>query len=283
MTTGGRKIGIVILALLVIVVVFVAASFHALRLHFGVWKINGRPANQEILNGVKPRFGYLPAPWISPMIKQEMNQIWEPLNLKGMNYFTFAGPKNILAKFVERSNPYSPYYQAWFGVYIIKAPQGRERFGFDREEMDVKELGKLAVYDQNAWLKAAGDPNPLVRGKHYEKAGKIRLGGIERALYEGAMSSHSDLSGNKESFLIRFLGAPLKSTWERDLTPHHVVTLNGVYCGWYSPEFEVTIVFYGCGSLFRASSGKTYNHFEKIKGELLKMAEGIEFVPVIKK
>ncbi len=281
MTTKGKMIGIVILSILVIILLFIATSFHALRLQFGVWKLNRRPANQEILNGVKPRFGYLPSPWVSPMMKQQMNQIWEPLNLKGMNYFTFAGPKNIFAKFVERMNPYSPYYQAWFGVYIIKAPQ--ERFGFDQDEMDVKELGKLAVYDQNAWLKATGDPNPLVRGEHYEKAGKIRVGGTERTLYEGTMTSHADISENKELLLVRFLGVPSKSVWERDLTPYHVVTLEGIYSGWYSRDYEVTIVFYGCGSIFQVSSGKTYNHFEKIKDELLRMAEGIEFVPVKKK
>ncbi len=275
------KIGIIILSVIVIILFFIAKSFHSLRLQFGVWKLNKRPANQEILNGVKPHFTYLPHAWISPMMKQEMNQIWEPLNLKGMNYFTLGGPKNIFAKYVERSNPCSPYYQAWFGVYIIKAP--KERFGFDREEMDVNELGKLAVYDQNAWLKAMGDPNPLAHGEHYEKTGTINSGGIERTLYEGTMASHADLSQKARSLLVRFLGVPSKSLWEHELAPYHTVTLKGIYGGWYSPEYDVTIVFYGCGSLFQTSSGKTYNHFETIKDELLRMAEGIEFIPVQKK
>ena len=41
---------------------------------------------------------------------------------EGVNYFTFAAPGNLFRSFSERSNPRSPYYQAWVGALPADLP-----------------------------------------------------------------------------------------------------------------------------------------------------------------
>jgi hypothetical protein len=69
---------------------------------------------QERTDGVTIVFAGIPSAWVKPM-KNLMNPIWLPIQAEGVNYFTFAAPKNLFRTFSERSNPRSPYYQAWVG------------------------------------------------------------------------------------------------------------------------------------------------------------------------
>jgi hypothetical protein len=240
--------------------------------------INRNTARQEIINGVKPIFTKLPAGWIMPM-KQEMNRIWEPLHLNGMNYFTFGGSKTLFSKFVERSNPRSRFYQAWFGIYVIKN-EGKS-LGIRDGNPDIIALGKLANFDQRAWLKAMGDPTPKVEGIGYVKTDSLSIEGIKQAFFEGEILSHSDLTDPISSKLVRLLGMPPKSRWKDDVTKYHDITLKGIYGVWNSDRYDVTFVVYGCGCSFETASHKFFNHYDEIRHDLAAMAEGIRFVPVL--
>jgi hypothetical protein len=44
---------------------------------------------------------------ISPM-KNQMNDIWDPIKANGVNYYMFAGPQTWTTSYSERSNPLSP-------------------------------------------------------------------------------------------------------------------------------------------------------------------------------
>ena len=97
--------------------------------------------------------GITPA-WVKPM-KNLMNTIWTPIQAKGVNYFTFAAPGNLFRSFSERSNPRSPYYQAWVGGYVTKRTDGSVPSDLPMWASQVTAL------DQRSWLSAMGDPMPV--------------------------------------------------------------------------------------------------------------------------
>jgi hypothetical protein len=78
---------------------------------------------QERADSVAISFAEPPPTWISPM-KTQMNDIWDPIKANGVNYYMFAGPRTWSTPYSERSNPLSPYYQAWVGAYVIKQRDG---------------------------------------------------------------------------------------------------------------------------------------------------------------
>jgi hypothetical protein len=71
-------------------------------------------ADQERKDGIAIIVSQTSPAWVTPM-KNQMNEIWEPAKVQGVNYYTFAGPTTWLRSYSERSNPRSPYYQAWGG------------------------------------------------------------------------------------------------------------------------------------------------------------------------
>lgn len=278
MKTAKSKLLFIIMFSIVTLVILGYFSYHALRLRIGIWMINHKSARQEIINGVKPMFTKVPAGWIKPM-KQEMNQIWKPLQLKGMNYFTFGGHNTLFSKFVERSNPHSRFYQAWFGVYVIKN-EGTS-FGIREGNPDIIALGNLANFDQRAWLKAMGDPTPRVEGIGYVKTDSLSIEGTKHAFFEGDILSHSDLTDSISSKLVQLLGMPPRSRWKDDVTKYHDIRLKGIYGVWYSDRYDVTFVVYGCGCSFETFSHQLFNHYDEIRHDLVVMAEGIRFAPVL--
>lgn len=69
--------------------------------------------------------------------------------LKGCNYFVTGAPetgKSYSSRFAAKS----PYYEAWFGAYIIPPVQG--------EPVPVSKVPELGVADGQAWLYTFGDP-----------------------------------------------------------------------------------------------------------------------------
>ncbi|MFZ2053137.1 MAG: hypothetical protein WAU81_02960 [Candidatus Aminicenantales bacterium] len=271
-----RNVFLTLSLLAVLLVTLGSVSCHALRFRRGARAISEKITRQEVANGVRPEFNVLPKGWINPL-KQDMNHIWEPLGLKGMNYFTFGGPKSLLARFAERTNPHSKFYQAWFGVYIIQTD--RAPFGMSDGVVDIDALGDLAEYDQRAWLKAMGDPIPEAEWVAFAPRDALVIDGRRRPFFDGTIISHSDLPELATTPLAKFLGTPPASRWHDDVTPHHDLTLKGIYGAWYSEDYGMTIVVYGCGSLFRTLPGDSVNHYERIREELVELAEGIRLVP----
>ena len=50
---------------------------------------------QERADSVAISFAVPPPAWISPM-KNQMNNIWDPIKANGVNYYMFAGPANLV-------------------------------------------------------------------------------------------------------------------------------------------------------------------------------------------
>jgi hypothetical protein len=280
MKKGLKRFIISFALIIILLLVFILTGYHNLRFRAGVWMTNRNTPEQERMHGVRPVFTDIPGGWSRPM-KQDMNHIWKPLNLKGMNYFSFGAPKHFFSKYAERSNPFSRFYQAWFGVYVIQADTGR--FGIPRDNLEIEELGKLAEFDQRAWLRAMGDTLPEATWTGFIRQDRILINGQPRQCYEGTIVSHSDLSGSKSNRLINLFGMPPQERWEDEVAPFHDITLKGIYGGWYSVQYNVTIVFYGCGSIVTTRSGEKIDHYSEILNDLIRLAEGVKLVPVEEK
>jgi len=269
---------IIISIVLIGLSLYIYFGFHALRIQMAVHKINNKTFDQEIDNGVNPVFDHIPEGWIAPM-KQPMNTIWKPLGIKGMNYFTFGKPKTVFSNYIERSNPQSPFYQAWFGVYVISSKN--TCFGIENGKINIFELGKLAEYDQRAWLNAMGDPDPQARWIGFTTLDSLLIDESNRIFYEGVIETHSDLTNKITGQLTTFLGMPPEQEWQQQLSSFHPVTLKGIYGGWYDKQHQVTIVVYGCGiDSIQSKSGKIAEQYDTIKEDLIEMAKRIRIVRI---
>ena len=166
-----RRIGI-FLGCLVVAIIAMYATRCTLLLNVARIAL-GRQAElvaQEHADGVTVAFPTPPSAWITPM-KNLMNPIWAPIKTNGVNYYLFAKPRTWLNSYSERSNPASPYYQAWVGAYVIKRTDGTL-------PDDPQSLAwQTTALDQRAWLSAMGDPSPLAESSPVASAGTIAIDG----------------------------------------------------------------------------------------------------------
>jgi len=200
--------------------------------------------------------------WITPM-KNQMNSIWEPIKANGVNYFMFAKPKTWFRSYSERSNPVSPYYQAWAGGYVIKARDGSL-------PVDLETLAwQVTALDQRSWLSAMGDPHPVADSSPATRVGDIIIDGHGVPLWHGTMRSHSDLSAHPTGPLATLLGMPPKSLWPRGIDSFHDVSLDGYFACWTDSQLKISIVIYAVAADWAAQTEERHN-FGLINDDLLR-------------
>jgi hypothetical protein len=181
-----------------------------------------------------------------------MDGIWQPLGARGVNYYSFGAPVQP-ALFAARSDPGSPLYQAWLGAYVVRG--ALDSASADSTEAQQRWIVALAERDQRSWLQAMGDPSPLAQTVLPLHRSRMRVAGMARAVFEGAMRSHSDLSEGKTP-LAMTLGMPPELDWLRDLAPFHDLVLHVQAAIWYDRARQVTIIVYAASSQFRTKDGR---------------------------
>lgn len=259
----------------------VLSSCQSVKLALGRTLTNRSEATreQEDSTGATVKLTIIPKGWAKPF-KLPMNDIWRELNLRGVNYFTF-GESPGLASYSTRADFRSSRYQAWMGVYVVEAKKsvfGRDNSVINRNpSLFIRELSRLAEHDQKAWLKAAGDPSPKAELTKFRRVGSLRMAGEERAVFEGTMVSHSDLSLS-ENGAASLLGRPKASYWSPHLSPYHDVVLKGYYVPWYSEEFKTVFVAYGNATSFQTKSGVVIDYGPSLENELKNMIVGVRTV-----
>lgn len=218
--------------------------------------------SQERADGVAIVFRNPPGAWIMPM-KNKMNEIWDPIKADGINYYMFAGPRNWLRSYSERSNPNSPYYQAWVGAYVIK-----RRDGSLPEDLTAW-AWQVTGLDQRSWLSAMGDPNPIAESSVATLVGNIEIAGHVRPLWHGIMKSHSDLSDHASGPLVTLVGMPPQSQWPEGLRSFHDVSLDGYFACWVDTRSRVSIVVYAVAASYANQATVTENDATRLSDELL--------------
>jgi hypothetical protein len=201
--------------------------------------------------------------WIAPM-KNQMNDIWNPIKANGVNYYMFAKPKTWISDYSERSNPISPYYQAWVGGYVIKARDGSL-------PNDLESLAwQVTALDQRSWLSAMGDPSPTADSSPATRVGAISIDGHNLTLWRGTMHSHSDLSAHPSGPLATLIGMPPKSSWPSGVDSFHDVSLNGYFACWVDSQLKVSVVVYAVAADYLTQDHVHLNS-AKIDNELLEL------------
>ncbi len=253
----------ILLASLVVVVVAAYAIRRTLLLNAARIALNHQSelVAQEHADGVAIVFPKPPSVWITPM-KNQMNEIWVPIKADGVNYYMFAAPSTWLNSYSERSNPTSPYYQAWVGAYVIKRTDGIL-------PDDLPSLAwQVTALDQRSWLSAMGDPHPVAESSPATSAGNIVIDGHSVPLWHGTMHSHSDLSAHPAGALPTLVGMPPKSSWPVGVESFHDVTLDGYFAGWVDLQRKVSIVVYAVAA-GNAAQPAALNNRPPINDELL--------------
>ncbi len=210
--------------------------------------------------------------WITPM-KNQMNDIWEPIKANGVNYYMFAKPRTWLKHYSERSNPISPYYQAWVGGYVIKARDGSL-------PIDLESLAwQVTALDQRSWLSVMGDPSPIADPSPAIRAGSITIDGRSLPLWHGTMQSHSDLSAHPTGPLATLIGMPPKSSWPTGVDSFHDVRLDGYFACWVDPQRKVSIVIYAVAANYEGQRTEQINR-KLLDDELLSLMKSAKLETV---
>ena len=217
---------------------------------------------QERADGLQIVFAKPPPPWVAPL-KNLMNPMWQTIGAEGVNYYTFAGPSNLLRSYSERSDPGSSYYQAWVGGYVTKLRDGTLPQGLTAWAKQVTEL------DQRSWLEAMGDPAPLAESAPPSSMGDIVVDGRTVELWHGAMRSHSDLNERADSPLAMLVGMPAKSSWPSATRSFHDVTLDGYFVCWSDATRRVSVVIYAVAAIPADQSTPSLGPHHDISDELL--------------
>ena len=230
---------------------------------------------QERADGVAIVFAEPPPGWISPM-KNVMNPIWQPIGATGVNYYTFAGPSTVLRPYSERSNPSSPYYQAWVGGYVTKRLDGTLPADLPAWATQVTEL------DQRSWLAAMGDPHPLADFSAPPTAtSDVVIDGRTLRLWHGTMHSHSDLSDGADSMLARLIGMTPKASWPSGIRSFHDLTLDGYFVCWPDSVRNVSVVLYAVAVIPAARSAAEPDASTRIQDQLLRTMKAAKLVSVL--
>ena len=193
---------------------------------------------------VSVTFGQLPAEWT--VQQNPMDEIWQPLGMRGVNYYAFGGrvPPN---NFAARSDPASSLYQAWLGAYVVTG--GLDSASASDAARQGELFAHLAAYDQRSWLAAMGDSAPVADLIGQLRRSQIVIDGGVRSLFVADMRSHSDLSVATTP-LAQSLGMPAGTSWQAQLGPFHDVILHVQGAVWYDAGRHVTMVVYGASSAF---------------------------------
>ena len=203
------------------------------------------------------QFTVFPSPW--KRATQVMDTIWQPLGLRGVNHYAYAGPVPPHA-FAARSDPASQYYQAWFGVYIVAGDSALHLARGSNEP--IASVRKLAEYDQRSWLEAMGDPHPIARSDTTVQTQSINIDGVQRTLYLFHMQTHSDLNDGSTP-LGQFIGMPRKMS-RQQLPSFHDVSLHVYYAFWYDTLRKATVIVYASSSAYvpMRGSGRHDQNYE---------------------
>lgn len=230
--------------------------------------------------------------WINSYMLFDMTSVWKNFGIDavGVNYFTMGHLKNnISSRFVVES----PYYQSWFGTYLV-------RFNEERD-WSINDHFRLAEADQKEWLKMYGDQNPIAK-IDFESAMKVKtlkISGYNADLYKGDIRSHSDVGKGGRKLMFPFLTAAFahhmnrsnpvlhlrakhfSPKWHRDspsTLPFQDVLLRG-YIAIVTITKTTKAVIYANGAIFQQKNGNNVNTFQQIDEELMDLIPKIKIQP----
>lgn len=242
--------------------------------------------------GYSLKFNALSPNWINSQMIFDMTGVWRNFGIdaRGINYFTVGQIENNIS---TRFSPQSPYYQSWFGGYLVQFSENRQ--------WSIDDHFSLAIADQKQWLSLYKDPQPFakVMNESVKKLQSIKINGKTANLYQGIIQSHTDVGKRKRSLTFPIIthafahhlvrqnqsvkaeGKNFIPKWDKTspIESFQQIDLEGYIAIIELGEF-IKVVLYGNGAKFIDKYNKKHNTFQSIKKELLKQIREVKVVRV---
>lgn len=238
---------------------------------------------EEKVTKIRPQFNFQSKKWIPRPIKTRLLTAKKIMgsNSPWIGYFFLANYENKLSRCIERFNPHSPYYQAWFGCYIMAGKNSPP--GFENENYDLDMLSKIGIGDQTSWLKSFRVKDPIVEitntkvlqnSKKYHPKAEVA--------FLGEMQTNSDLNINASNDwrYNQLFGLP-KKEWIDFVKPHHIINLKGYYISWPNYKTNSSIILYGClVDSMETKSGEIASYWNDSEKELKNMIYNTKIIEI---
>lgn len=230
---------------------------------------------EETHIGARPFFSGPTDHWLSPLLPLSYSRVWQPHGVSGMNYISVAlKSSNNGSELLPIFDPLSPYYQAWFGVYVLFSKSGP--VGFRDGRPVPEELMALVVADQDEWQrKITGSILPGTKFVAESKPEEITLPKLAEkvSLFYGAITSYSVLIPPDEQSPEgqRYFRLPEKHLWSALVEPRHPLTLGGFGSAWWDKPSGATFFAYGVGADFVDKNGQRHDYTGIVEPEVLRL------------
>jgi len=238
--------------------------------------------------GYKLVFHDIPSSYINGWVSWDMTKSFKRFGLNieaGADYWTMG---KIVGDVSSRYDRKTPEYQSWLGGYTVKLTS--------KQKWTVEDHFKLAIADQNSWLKTYGDPNPMtdISGWKFRSVDTLRNGKYSGTLYEGGCTTDSDVGNRDNTPKLRLESIAMAALFNfsnpnlhleaRELRPnihrktYETLRLHG-YIAIFDVEENVKVVLYGNGALITKKDGET-DTFIALKNDLRRAMQTCEIVKV---
>jgi hypothetical protein len=203
---------------------------------------------------VVPQFNYLAPGWL-PLQTISLTPFWSAAGLPetGTNYYSLGAPLPG-SPYWERFDPNSPYYQAWFGAYVV----GNFQFASEWEKpnlqpsdisQSVARVEALSVVDQDAWLEGYGNTAPNTQVVPNSTVVVPAGNGFFRVFY--TLTSESDVGGT----IPQYPFYPPYSTASNLVPPYQPVVIEATLLLKYLPVEKELIVIYASNTTWKLKDG----------------------------
>jgi hypothetical protein len=166
--------------------------------------------------GATVGFSKIPAGWFPLFVRGSLTRVWRGagLPLRGCGIFTIGLPTRdgVSGRFC----PESALYQGWFGAYLFTAPPSFTNI--DEKTPNFSNLAKIAIADQNNWLRWYGDPASgatLVPGSDRLLAKAKRASGYD-LLLEAKIKTHSDVGPGNGALLPKIFASVVRDMFRQE-------------------------------------------------------------------
>ncbi|MBO3462885.1 hypothetical protein G7B40_001225 [Aetokthonos hydrillicola Thurmond2011] len=244
------------------------------------------PASQIVFNlrGWNPRPAFLvESGWLPRIFCQSMEPHWKQVSAggltqdyKGSSYLLFPTP-NPGATYSAHFDPTSPYFHAFFGLYIIPPVNG--------ERVLPEVFSEFGNRDNLGWLRKMGDPFPFsvpVQPKFLECVETDELGQGKKWSFITSYKLHASLGDNSpQQGLPEILVVP-KSTnsfWKQFIDSYQDIVMTTRGFIWYEGDYLIMNFFNGI-EFYDRNFRKidTYNDYPEFREQMLRMAANVKII-----
>jgi len=227
--------------------------------------------------GYKLVFHDIPPCYINGWVSWDMTGTFKRFGLDieaGANYWTMG---KIVRGDSSRYDRNATEYESWLGGYVVRLAAG--------QTWTVEDHFKLAIADQNSWLKTYGDPNPTTDslGRRFTTVETIRSGNYPGTIYKWDCATDSDVGNRDNTLRLRLESIVMAALFNfsnpslhlrgEELRPkafrktYEPLRLHG-YIAIFDVEKNVKVVLYGNGAIITKQNGDT-DTFVALKNDLL--------------